>query len=225
MAEILTAQDAVRKIRDGDTVMAGGFYGNGTPVRIVDEMLRQGQKNLTLINNDGNSTEKGLGRLIAAGQAKKFICTWCGRLPLAGELADAGKLELEVCPQGTFAERIRAGGFGLGGVLTATGLDTLVEERWAERVTLNGRDWLYHTPLRANVAIVEAQRADTAGNLVFHLTQRSFAVAMCYAADLVLAEITGEIVPAGALDPDQIHVPGIVVNALVPGKEAKRLDQ
>lgn len=146
MTKIMAVSEAVAKIKDGDVVLAGGFYGNGTPVAVVDEMLRQGKKDLTLVNNDGNTTEKGLGRLIAAGQAKKFICTWCGRLPLAAELSDAGRLELELCPQGTFAERIRAAGFGLGGVLTPTGLDTMVEEKWGQRVHLNGRDWLYHPP-------------------------------------------------------------------------------
>jgi acetate CoA/acetoacetate CoA-transferase alpha subunit len=217
----MNAVEATAHIKDGDSIFAGGFYANGTPQSIVDELIRQGQKDLIIYNNDGNTTEKGMGRLIKAGQVSKFVCTWFGRLPLVSELADKGELDLEVCPQGTFAERIRAGGFGLGGVLTATGLGTVVEDRWAQRVTLNGKDWLYHTPLRADVAIVEAERADTAGNLIFHLTQRSFATVMCFAADLVIAEITKDIVHAGELDPSHIHVPGICVDILVPSKEVK----
>lgn len=218
MAKIMDSESAVKLIKDGDVVLATGFYGNGTPVGIVDELLRQGQKNLTIANNDGNTVEKGVGRLIAAGQVKKFICTWCGRLPIAPQLADEGKLELELCPQGTFAERIRAGGYGLGGVLTPTGLNTIVEEKWGERITLNGKDWLYQTPIRGNVAIVEASRADAAGNLVFHLTQRGFAPAMCFAADTVIVEVLNPIEPLGSIAPEDVHVPGAVVDVLIPRK-------
>jgi len=222
VAKIMDLENAVKLIKDGDVVLASGFYGNGTPVGIVDELLRQGQKNLTIANNDGNTVEKGVGRLIAAGQVKKFLCTWCGRLPLAPQLADEGKMELELCPQGTFAERIRAGGYGLGGVLTPTGLNTIVEEKWGERITLNGKDWLYQTPIRGNVAIIEADRADTAGNLVFHLTQRGFAQAMCFAADLVIVEVLNPIEPAGNIAPEDVHVPGVVVDVLIPRKGVMR---
>lgn len=216
MTKIMELESAVRLIKDGDVVLATGFYGNGTPVGIVDELLRQGQKNLTVVNNDGNTVEKGVGRLVAAGQVKKFICTWCGRLPLAPQLAEAGKMELELCPQGTFAERIRAGGYGLGGVLTLAGLNTIIEEKWAQRVTLNGKDWLYQTPIHGNVAIVEASRADTAGNLVFHLTQRGFGTVMCFAADTVIVEVLNPIEPEGSISPNDVHVPGVVVDVLIP---------
>ena len=217
MAKVMDLEQAVRLIKDGDTVLAGGFYANGTPEMIVDEMLRQGQKQLTLVNNDGNTTEKGLGRLVAAGQAKKCVFSWCGRLSILPQLVDEGKIELELCPQGSLAERIRAGGFGLGGVLTPVGLGTIVEERWAERVHLNGRDWLYHTPIRGNVAIIEADRADTEGNLLFHLTQRNFNQVMCYAADLVIVQVNNPIEPAGSIAPQDVHVPGIMVDIMVQG--------
>jgi acetate CoA/acetoacetate CoA-transferase alpha subunit len=220
LAKIMGAAEAVKKIKNGDTILAGGFYGNGTPMSIVDELLKQGQRGLTVVNNDGNTAEKGMGRLIAAGQVSKFTCSWCGRLPIVAQLSSEGKLELEICPQGTLAERIRAGGFGLGGVLTPTGLGTLVEGKWGERVTLNGKDWLYHTPIRGNAAIIEAETADTAGNLIFHLTQRAFSVAMCYAADLVIVEVTGNIVNAGEIPPERVEVPGVVVDILVKAKEA-----
>lgn len=211
-------ESAVKLIKDGDVILASGFYGNGTPALIVDEILRQGQKELTIVNNDGNTTEKGVGRIIANGQVKKFICSWCGRLPIAPKLEEEGKMELELCPQGTFAERIRAGGYGLGGVLTPTGLNTIVEEKWGERVTLNGRDWLYHKPIRGNVAIIEADRADVSGNLVFHLTQRNFATAMCFAADVVIVEVLNPIEPVGSINPEEVDVTGILVDVLIPRK-------
>lgn len=218
MSKVYDLKEAVSRIKDGDVVLGGGFYGNGTPELIVEEMLRQGQKNLTIINNDGNTTEKGMGRLVAAGQVKKCIFSWCGRLAVLPQLMDEGKIEVELCPQGTFAERIRAGGFGLGGVLTPTGLGTIVEEKWAERVHLNGRDWLYHTPLRGNVAIIEANRADAEGNLQFYLTQRNFNQIMCFAADLVIVQVNNPIEPAGSIHPQDIHVPGILVDMMVQGK-------
>ncbi|MEA4825072.1 MAG: 3-oxoacid CoA-transferase subunit A [Clostridium sp.] len=218
MAKIMDLESAVKLIRDGDVILASGFYGNGTPVGIVEELLRQGQKDLTIANNDGNTAEKGIGRLIAAGRVKKFICTWCGRLPIAPQLAEEGKMELELCPQGTFVERIRAGGYGLGGVLTPTGLNTIIEEKWGERVTFSGKDWLYQEPIRGNVTIIEAERADTAGNLVFHLTQRGFAPAMCFAADLVIVEVLNPIEPAGNIDPEDVDVTGVVVDIIIPRK-------
>jgi acetate CoA/acetoacetate CoA-transferase alpha subunit len=217
MAEVCSLERAVRMIRDGDTVLAGGFYGNGTPEMIVDELLRQGQKNLTIVNNDGNTTEKGMGRLVASGQVRKCVFSWCGRLTVLPQLMDEGKIELELCPQGSLAERIRAGGFGLGGILTPVGLGTIVEEKWGERVRLNGRDWIYHTPIRGNVAILEADMADTEGNLVFHLTQRNFNQVMAYAADLVIVQVNKPVQPAGGIAPQDVHVPGILVDYMVQG--------
>jgi acetate CoA/acetoacetate CoA-transferase alpha subunit len=150
---------------------------------------------------------------------KKFICSWFGYTPLIGELYSNGELDLELNPQGTLVERIRAGGYGLGGVLTRSGLDTMVEEKWGCRMTLNGQEWLYHTPIRGNVAIVEAYRADMTGNLVFRRAQRNFSPVMCFAADLVIASVIKPIEPVGNLDPDEIMVPGAVVDILVPQKE------
>lgn len=218
MSKVKSLKDAVSLIKDGDTILATGFYGNGTPALIVDELLRQGQKELTIANNDGNTVDKGVGRLIGAGQVKKFIVTWCGRLPIAPQLADEGKMELELCPQGSFAERIRAGGYGLGGVLTPTGLNTIVEEKWGERVNLNGKDWLYQSPIRGNVAIIEADRADEAGNLVFHLTQRGFGTVMAYAADLVIVEVNNPIEPIGSIKPEEIDVPAPLIDILIQGE-------
>lgn len=215
MAKIMNAEQAVNLIHDGDVVLFSGFYGNGTAPDIVDEMVKQNKKELTVVNNDGGDPEKGVGRLIYNRQVKKFICTWCGRTPLVPELDAAGEMELELCPQGSMAERIRAAGFGLGGILTPTGLSTIVEERWGERVHLNGKDWLYQSPIHGNVAVLEAWRADEAGNLIFRHTQRNFSTVMAYAADLVIVSVVNPIEKAGSFDPDEIMVPGIVVDVLV----------
>jgi len=219
MVDIMKAQSAVAKIKDGDTILCGGFLSVGTPEILVDELVHQQQKNLTVICNDGGSSNgNGVGKLVHSGQIKKFICSWFGYTPIVGELLQTGELDLELNPQGSLAERIRSGGYGLGGVLTPTGLGTIIEENAGIRVTLNGRDWLYHTPLRGNVAIVEAYRADTAGNLVFRRAQRNFATAMCFAADLVIATVVNPIELAGNIDPDEVMVPGVVVDILVPMK-------
>lgn len=221
MAKITSAEEAIKYVCDGDVILASGFYGNGTSAELVDELLHQGKKDLTIVNNDGGSLEKGLGKLIYSGAVKKFICTWCGRLAELPNMVDDGKIDLELCPQGSFVERIRAAGYGLGGVLTPTGLNTVVEEKWAERVHLNGKDFLYHTPIKGNVAIIEADRADETGNLVFHLTQRGFGTVMAFAADLTIVSVKNPIEPPGNIHPEDVDVPGIVVDILVPQKGVK----
>lgn len=215
MPKIMTAAQAVQKIQDGDRLLVSGFYGRGTAPDLIEEIVRQNKRNLTVVNNDGGEEDKGVGRLVYNRQVAKFICSWCGRTPLVPELDEAGEIELELCPQGSLAERIRAAGFGLGGILTPTGLDTIVEERWGERVTLNGRDWMYQTPLGGDVAILEAWRADEAGNLIFRHTQRNFSTVMAYAAKLVIVSVVNQIEPEGSFDPDEIMVPGVVVDILV----------
>jgi acetate CoA/acetoacetate CoA-transferase alpha subunit len=219
MRKIIDAEDAARKIKRGDAVLIGGFLENGAPENIIKEMVRQGQKDLTVICNDGGYGKgAGSGSLVATGQVKKFISSWIGYTPIIGELYDTDQMELELIPQGTLVERIRAGGFGLGGVLTPTGLGTLIEEKWGKRVHVNDKDYLYHTPLRGNVAIVEAYKADNLGNLKFRRSQRNFSQIMCLAADIVIASIVNPIEPAGNLDPDEIDVPHVVVDYLVPQK-------
>ena len=219
-SKVVSLHEAVSHIKDGDVIHFGGFYAIGTADDVIDEILRQGQKNLTVVNNDGNTPTVGVGRLIAAGRVKKFICSWCGLLPMIPEMVDKGELELELNPQGTLAERIRAAGFGLGGILTPTGVGTMVEQKWGQRVTLNGKDWLYHTPLRANVSVLEAYQADEAGNLIFHATQNNFNQVMAYAGDYVIASVIQPIVKKGTLNPDYIQVQGPIVDALVQ-KEVK----
>lgn len=216
MPRRMSAAEAVGLISDGASIHVNGFYQIGTPEDLIDELIAQKRKDLTIINNDGGSEKEGIGRLIYAGLVKKLICTWCGLNPKVPELVGKNEMELELSPQGTFVERIRAAGYGLGGVLTPTGLDTIVEERgWGTRLNLGGRDWLYHEPLKADVCILEAYTADTAGNLIFRRTQRCFGPFMATAASLVIASVVEPIVEAGSLDPDQIMVPGILVDVLV----------
>jgi acetate CoA/acetoacetate CoA-transferase alpha subunit len=216
MPRIMTAAEAVSLIGDGASIHVNGFYQIGTPEDLIDELIAQGKKELTILNNDAGSETEGIGRLIYAGLVKKLVCSWCGLNPKVPELVDKGLLELELNPQGTFVERIRAAGFGLGGILTPTGLGTIVEEKgWGERMAADGREWLYHTPLKADVCLLEAYAADEAGNLIFRRTQRCFGPVMATAADLVIASVVQPIVAKGELDPDAVMVPGTLVDILV----------
>ena len=219
-SKVVSLQEAVRHIKDGAVIHFGGFYAVGTADDVIDEILRQGQKDLTVINNDGNTPEVGVGRLVAAGRVKKFICSWCGLLPMIPGMVERGEMELELNPQGTLAERIRAAGFGLGGILTPTGVGTMVEEKWGELVHLNGQDWLYHTPLKADVSVLEAYEADEAGNLIFHATQNNFNEVMAYAGDFVIASVIKPIVKKGELNPDYIQIQAPIVDVLIQ-KEVK----
>jgi len=216
MSKILSLHDAVAKIKDLDTILAGGFYAVGTPDDIIDEMIRQRRGKLTIISNDTATPTEGIGKLLYAGLVKKLIVTFVSNTPIVPELIDKGELELELNPQGTLIERIRAGGFGLEGILTRTGLGTMIEEAGTgKRMNLNGKDVLYHTPLKGNVTIVEAYEADKAGNLVFHRTQRNFNDTMCFAGDIVIASVVKPIKELGEIDPDAVMVPGAVVDYLV----------
>lgn len=218
MSKIISIKESVSKIQDGSTIMVGGFYTIGTPEIIVNEILAQNKKNLTIINNDGGNPNSALGRLIYSGNVKKVIMSWCGYLNELPKMVENGEIELELNPQGTLIERIRAGGFGLGGVLTPTGLGTMIEEQgYGQRVRFNACDYLYHTPLKADFTIVECYEADIAGNLVFRRTQRNFCDTMCFAASTVIASVVKPLKAKGELDPDQIMVPAPVVDYLVQG--------
>lgn len=216
MSKIIALQEALAKIKDGDTIMVGGFYTIGTPEKIVEEILQQNKKDLTIINNDGGNPDSALGKLLYSGNVKKAIMSWCGYLTELPKMVERGELELELNPQGTLIERIRAAGFGLGGILTPTGLGTMIEEQgYGQRIKLNGRDYLYHPPLKADVTIVECFEADDAGNLVFRRTQRNFCDMMCFASATVIASVVTPIKAKGTIDPDAVMVPGPVIDYLV----------
>lgn len=198
---------------DGIRIMFGGFMGVGTPGGIVAVLREQGTKDLTLIGNDTAAPETGVGPLISAGQVSKVIVSHIGTNPVTGKKMIAGEMEVELVPQGTLAERVRCGGAGLGGVLTPTGVGTVVEEGKAKMV-VDGRTFLVELPLRADVAILKAKRADRAGNLVYERAARNFNPIMAMAADLVIAEVD-EIVEIGEIDPDLVMTPAALVDKIV----------
>lgn len=198
---------------DGMRVMFGGFMGVGTPLGIVSTLMESKVQKLTLIGNDTAAPETGVGPLIESGQAGKVIVSHIGTNPVTGKKMIAGELDVELVPQGTLIERIRAGGSGLGGFLTPTGVGTVVEEG-KQKVAVLGREYLLETPLRADVAIIKAKKADTAGNLVYERAARNFNPVIALAADLVIAEVD-EIVDVGMIDPDHVMTPGALVDKIV----------
>ncbi|MDQ7990824.1 MAG: acetate CoA-transferase subunit alpha [Candidatus Dactylopiibacterium sp.] len=205
------------RFHDGMSVLFGGFMGTGTPARIVREILEGGFRELTLIGNDTAFKDSGVGVLIAARRVRKVITSHIGTNPETGRQMIAGELEVELVPQGTLAERIRCGGSGLGGFLTPTGVGTPVEDG-KDTLAYDGIRYLVERPLRADVAILQAHQADAAGNLIYRRAARNFNPLMALAADFVVAEYD-ELHKTGTLEPDHIMTPGILVDALVSGKE------
>ena len=206
-------EDAAALIPDGASVMIGGFMGVGTPARLVDELVRQGKRNLTVIANDNALPGIGIGKLITAGVVRKTIVSHIGLNPETQQKMLAGTLDVDLVPQGTLIERIRAGGFGLGGVLTPTGVGTVVEEG-KQRIDVGGKPYLLETALRADFALVQAFFADYTGNLYYALTARNFNPVIAMAADTVIVE-ADNIVPTGVIAPDHVVTPAPVVDYIV----------
>lgn len=202
-------------VKDGMTVMIGGFLACGTPESLIDVLVQKGVKNLTVIANDTATPEKGIGKLVVNRQLKKVTVSHIGTNPETGRQMHAGELTVELVPQGTLAECIRAGGFGLGGFLTPTGVGTVVEDG-KQKLTIGGREYLLELPLKADVALLKAAKADKAGNLVFRKAARNFNPLMATAAEIVIVEAQ-EIVETGTIDPDEVMTPGIFVDYLVRG--------
>ena len=199
--------------RNGMSVMFGGFMGVGTPDGLVAAILAAGVTDLTLIGNDTALADTGVGPLIAQRRVKRLIASHIGTNPQTGKQMIAGELDVELVPQGTLAERIRCGGAGLGGVLTPTGIGTLVQDGKTV-INAGGRDYVLELPLRADVAIIKAQRADRLGNLIYHRSARNFNPLIALAADLVIVE-ADEIVDVGMIDPDHVVTPGALVDHIV----------
>jgi len=204
---------AVEMIPDGASLMIGGFMGVGSPHRIIDELVRQERKNLTVICNDTGKPGWGIGKLVDAKLIRKLIASHIGLNPEMGRQMIAGETEVQLIPQGTLAERIRAGGFGLGGVLTPTGFGTTVAEG-KQTLEVEGKMFLVEAPLRADFALLAAHRSDYRGNLEYSLTARNFNMVMAMAADKVIAE-PEHIVPVGMISPDAVATPFPVVDYLI----------
>jgi acetate CoA/acetoacetate CoA-transferase alpha subunit len=208
--------DALAYIQDGKTLMFGGFGGIGNPPTLIKGMIDKGVKDLTLIGNDTGFPEIGIGRLVSQGRAKKLIVSHIGSNPVAGQLMMEGKMEVEFSPQGTLAERIRAGGVGLGGILTDIGLDSMVEEG-KQKVSINEKEYLLETALTADIAIVYAKKADTFGNLIYETSARNTNPLVAMAGRVTIAEVE-EIVEIGELNPEMIVTPGIYVDLVIQSK-------
>lgn len=213
MSKFISIEEAVSKVKDGMTIMVGGFLANGTPNKIVDALAKSGVKNLTLICNDTAYPDKGVGQLIANKQVKKLFVSHIGTNPHTSEQMNSGELEIEFCPQGSLAERVRAGGCGLGGILTQTGMGTIVAEG-KQIVNVDGKDYLLEKPLRADIALVGASLGDKAGNLVYRGTSQNFNPLMASAADLVIAEIN-ELVEVSEIAAENVKTPSIMVDFIV----------
>ena len=206
-------KQAAEMIPDGATLMIGGFMGVGSPHRIIAELVRQGRKNLTVIGNDSSRPDNGIGLLIVAKAIKKLISSHIGTNPETQKQMIAGELEVELVPQGTLAERVRAGGYGLGGVITPTGLGTPVEQG-KQKITLEGKEYLVELPIKADFALIAAKRADYRGNLEYEMTARNFNPLMAMAAETVIAEPV-EIVPVGVIPPDHVVTPHVLVDYII----------
>jgi 3-oxoacid CoA-transferase subunit A len=214
---VSSADEAIRDIADGATLMVGGFGLCGNPENLIAAVNRKGVSGLTVISNNCGTTELGLGVLLEARQIRKMVASYVGENKEFERQFLSGELQVELNPQGTLAERIRAAAAGIGGFYTATGVGTQIAEGKETRV-IGGREYLLELPLKADFALVKAWKADTWGNLVFRKTARNFNAVMCGAAKVTIVEAE-EIVPVGALAPDSIHVPSIYVQRLVQGRD------
>ena len=212
---VANADEAIRDLQDGAVIMSGGFGLSGNPENLISAIHRKGVKNLTVISNNCGTTDKGLGILLQSRQIKKMVASYVGENKEFERQFLAGELEVELNPQGTLAERIRAGGAGLGGFFTPTGAGAQIAEGKESRV-LEGKEMILEKPLKADYAIVRAWKGDKWGNLVFRKTARNFSPMMCTAARITIAEVE-HLVDVGELDPDQIHVPSVYVKRIFQG--------
>ncbi|RKD30777.1 CoA transferase subunit A [Lacrimispora algidixylanolytica] len=213
-SKLLSAKEAVEKVKDGDAIMVGGFLAGGHPEHLVNALLETNSaKDLTVISNDTGTKDLSIFQLVKSGRVKRIFASYIGSNPETGRLMMSGEAEVKLFPQGTLAEKIRSGGAGLGGVLTPVGLGTIVEEG-KEKLEIQGKEYLLEMPLKANVAFIKADKADEAGNLIIRGSSRNFNIVMATAADYVIAEVN-EIVPIGEIEPNHVNVPGVLVNAIV----------
>jgi 3-oxoacid CoA-transferase subunit A len=213
-------KQAIADIQDGATVMIGGFGLCGIPENLIQALVDKGVRNLTVISNNAGTEDFGIGLLLGNQQVKKMIASYVGENRTFEDLVRNGSLQIELSPQGTLAERIRAGGAGIGGFYTPTGYGTIAAENKETR-TWNGRHYVLELPLRAQFALVKAWRGDPLGNLIYRATARNFNPVMATAADVTIAEVE-ELVEPGSLNPDHIDTPGIYVRRILQGSRYEK---
>lgn len=209
-SKVVMKEEALTKFKDGQTIMFGDWHGQLTADELIDGVLEKGVKDINAIAVSAGTPEQGVGRLIAAHRVKSLATTHIAFNPLARDQMFAGELDIEFVPQGTFAERIRCGGAGLGGCLTPTGIGTDVEIG-KQKLTINGKEYLLELPMHADISLIRAWKADTAGNIVFRKVARATNSYMAYAADTVIVEVE-ELVEVGELDPDEIDVAAPIID-------------
>lgn len=213
MSKFISVKEAADKIQDGMTVMVGGFLGVGTPLKLIDAIVERGVKDLTIICNDTAYPEVGVGKLVTNRQVKNLIASHIGTNENTINQMNSGEMNVKLQPQGTLAEQIRAGGAGLGGVLTQTGLGTIVENG-KEKITVDGKEYLLEKPLHADVAIIGANICDESGNLVYKGTAQNFCPLMATAADVVIVE-PQEMVATGDIAVENVKTPGIFIDYII----------
>lgn len=213
MNKLSKVEDVVALLKDGMTIMVGGFLGQGSAQKVIDAICESSVKDLTVIANDASYTDRGVGKLLVTGKVKKFIVSHIGTNPTVGDMLNAETLDIEFVPQGTLAERVRSGGAGLGGVLTPVGIGTVVE-KGKQKIEVDGVTYLLEKPLRADMALIGASICDKMGNLYFKGTCQNFNPLMATAADIVVAE-TEELVEPGEIAMENVHVPAILVNYII----------
>ncbi|NGQ97073.1 3-oxoacid CoA-transferase subunit A [Brevibacillus sp. SYP-B805] len=214
--KVVSLEHALSYFHSGMTLMVGGFGGVGNPPTLIEGILEKGIREITLISNDTAFPHIGVGRLVTERRVKKVIASHIGSNPNAGAQMTAGELEVEFCPQGILAERVRAGGVGLGGILSDIGIGTIAE-KGKTKVTVGDKEYLLETPLTAEVAIVHAKKADRFGNLVYDTSARNFNPLVAMAGDITIVE-ADEIVQIGDLHPEEIVTPGVFVDMIVQSK-------
>lgn len=215
MSKVVKLEEAMKGIRDGDTIMIAGFMANGAPEKLISYLLDNDIKDISLISSDTGLESTGSGRLIAEKRVKKLYASHIGTNRETGRQMNAGELDVTLIPQGTLVERIRAGGYGLGGILTETGVGTLVEEG-KEKITVDGIEYLLETPLIADFALISGATVDHNGNIQYKGSRNNFSNVMAAAAKVTIVE-ADEVVENGEMDPNFVHTPGVFVNYIVDG--------
>jgi acetate CoA/acetoacetate CoA-transferase alpha subunit len=215
MNKVVTVEEAIDHIKDGMTIMIGGFLSCGTPLKLVDALVEKGVKDLTIISNDSGFPDSGTGKLVVNKQVKRLIASHVGTNPETGRQMNAKEMEVNLIPQGTLAEKIRAAGAGLGGVLTPTGVGTVIEEG-KKKFEIDGKEYLLELPLKADIALILGHIVDKDGNIVYNGATRNFNTLMATAADMVIVEAEN-LVEVGEIDPNNVVTPGLFVDYIVGG--------